>query len=296
MANGGEVPMTEKIGFIGLGLMGSRMAAQLIGADNDVVLYNRSPGKAAMLAKAGASVANTPLELGRQARLVFMMLTGPGAIDAVIWGEQGLIGAGTSCQVVVNMSTVPPAYNRELADRLLAKGVVLLEAPVSGSTDAAEDGSMVILTGGDAARLKEVAPYLGAMGKKLVHCGEVGRATSMKMVINLLLGVMLSGLGEAVTLGEKCGFTSAEVLDTVLAGPLGCGFFQAKAEMLKKGEYPAGFPVKHMLKDLKFIGTTADGALAKAPLAGAVRDLYEKAMALGLADQDFAAVKKVFED
>ncbi len=287
--------MTEKIGFVGLGLMGSRMAANLMAADNDVMLFNRSPAKADILAGAGASVAHTPLELGRQVRLVFMMLTGPEAIDAVIWGEQGLVGAGSRCEVIINMSTVPPPYNRELAGRLLDKGVTFLEAPVSGSTDAAEAGSLVILTGGDTAQLAVVSPLLLAMGKKLVHCGEVGQATSMKMVINLLLGIMLSGLGEAVTLGEKCGFTVAEVLDTVLAGPLGCGFFQAKADMLKQGEYPAGFPVKHMLKDLSFIGKTADDSRATIPLGSTVRELYEEAMALGLGDEDFAAVKKVFE-
>lgn len=288
--------MTEKIGFIGLGLMGSRMAAHLIGADNDVVLYNRSQAKAVMVAEAGASVAATPAELAGQTRLVFMMLTGPEAIDAVIWGERGLIGAGSRCKIVVNMSTVPPAYNRELANRLLEKGVVLLEAPVSGSTDAAAAGSLVILTGGAAAELADVSPYLLAMAEKLVYCGEVGRATSMKMVINLLLGVMLGGLGEAVSLGEKCGFTSAEVLDTVLAGPLGCGFFQAKADMIKKGEYPAGFPVKHMVKDLKFISKTADEVQATLPLGSMVQKLYGKAMELGFADQDFAAVKKIFEE
>lgn len=286
--------MSEKIGFIGLGLMGGRMAANLIKAGNEVVLYNRSVAKAEMLAGTSVTVAATPRQLGQQAQIVFMMLTGPEAVDAVLWGEQGLVSEGACCQTIVNMSTVPPAYNNELAGRLQERGVTLLEAPVSGSTDAAAAGSLVILTGGDPAQLTAISPYLLAMGTKLVHCGEVGRATSMKMVINLLLGIMLTGLGEACTLGEKCGFTAAEVLDTVLAGPLGCGFFQAKADMLKKDDYPAGFPVKHMLKDLGFIGTTADEAQAKVPLGRTVRGLYEQAMALGLADDDFAAIKKVF--
>lgn len=176
------------------------------------------------MAGSTAVVAATPQELGQQARIIFMMLTGPDAIESVLWGEQGLVGARSCCEIVVNMSTVPPAYNRDLAVRLQDKGVSLLEAPVSGSTDAAAAGSLVILTGGDSAKLDDVSDYLLAMGKKVVPCGEVGRATSMKMVINLLLGTMLSGLGEACTLGEKCGFTTAEVLDTILAGPLGCGF------------------------------------------------------------------------
>jgi 3-hydroxyisobutyrate dehydrogenase-like beta-hydroxyacid dehydrogenase len=224
-----------------------------------------------------------------------MMLTGPEAIDAVLWGDQGLVGAGRRCQTIVNMSTVPPAYNRELAGRLRERGLTLLEAPVSGSTEAAAAATLVILTGGDLGRLNDVSASLLAMGSKLVHCGEVGRATSMKMVINLLLGIMLTGLGEACSLGEKCGFTATEVLDTVLAGPLGCGFFQAKADMVKKGDYPPGFPVKHMCKDLGFIATTADEAQAKVPLGSTVRQLYEQAMALGFGEDDFAAIKKVFE-
>lgn len=287
--------MTEKIGFIGLGLMGSRMAANLIGTSNEVVLYNRTPGKAEIVASGAASVLASPLEVGEQARCVFLMLTGPDAIDSVLWGGQGLVGPGTRCEIVVNMSTVPPSYNKKLAARLQDRGVSLLEAPVSGSTDAAAARSLVILTGGDPAQLEIIAPQLLAMGKKLVYCGAIGQATSMKMVINLLLGIMLSGLAEAVSLGEKCGFTATEILDTVLAGPLGCGFFQAKSDMLKQGDYPAGFPVKHMLKDLRFIGQTAEEARSVNPLGRTVQELYEQAMALGLADDDFAAIKKVFE-
>jgi 3-hydroxyisobutyrate dehydrogenase-like beta-hydroxyacid dehydrogenase len=286
--------MPEKIGFIGLGLMGARMAANLIAAGHGVVLYNRTIAKAEQAAGTKASVAASPLTLGRQARLVFMMLTGPEAVEAVLWGEEGLLGPGSRCEIVVNMSTVPPAFNHHLAARLQESGVVLLEAPVSGSTDAAAAGSLVILTGGEAAALEVVSPYLLTMGGRLVHCGAVGRATSMKMVINLLLGIMLSGLGEAVTLGERCGFTAAEVLDTVLAGPLGCGFFEAKAAMIKAGDYPAGFPVKHMLKDLGFIAETAAGAGGAVPLGRTVRELYEQAVAAGLADADFAAIKKIF--
>lgn len=287
--------MPEKIGFIGLGLMGSRMAANLIAAGFEVVLYNRSPAKAEDLAAKGAAVAATPQQVGEQARQVFMMLTGPEAVEAVLWGDAGLVRAGMRTEIVVNMSTVPPHYNKELAGRLLESGVDLLEAPVSGSTDAAEAGTLVILSGGDSDRLAELAPCLLAMGKKVVPCGQLGQATSMKMVINQLLAIMLSGLCEAVSLGEQCGLATDTVLDTIMASPLGCGFFQLKAEMLKANDYPAGFPVKHMLKDLNFIGQTASEAGAQVPLAATVRQLYERAMAVSLADHDFAAIKKVFE-
>lgn len=287
--------MSEKIGFIGLGLMGSRMAANLVAGGTRVVLYNRSLAKAEAVAEGRALVAGTPKEVGEQARLVFMMLTGPDAIDAVLSGEDGLLASGGRCEIIVNMSTVPPAYNKKLALRLKEKGVVLLEAPVSGSTDAAAAGSLVILTGGDAVHLEEVAEYLLLMAAKLVYCGELGQATSMKLVINQLLAIMLTGLSETVSLGEKCGLASDKVLDAILASPLGCGFFKLKAEMIKKDTYPAGFPVKHMLKDLHFIKKTADEAGAKVPLVNSVKELYDQAMALGLGEHDFAAIKKVFE-
>ena len=287
--------MSEKIGFIGLGLMGSRMATNLVAGGTRVVLYNRSRAKAEAVAEGRALVAGTPKEVGEQARLVFMMLTGPDAIDAVLFGEDGLLASGGRCKIIVNMSTVPPAYNKKLALRLKEKGVVLLEAPVSGSTDAAAAGSLVILTGGDAVHLEEVAEYLLLMAAKLVYCGELGQATSMKLVINQLLAIMLTVLSETVSLGEKCGLASDKVLDAILAGPLGCGFFKLKAEMIKKDTYPAGFPVKHMLKDLHFIKKTADEAGAKVPLVNSVKELYDQAMALGLGEHDFAAIKKVFE-
>ncbi len=287
--------MTATVGFLGLGLMGAPMAANLSRAGTPLVLYNRTAAKAAMMAGPGAVTAATPLEVGRQARVVFMMLTGPEAIDALLWGEEGLAGPGSRCEVVVNMSSVPPAYNRQLLGRLQDKGMALVEAPVSGSTDAAAAGSLVIFTGGDAARLEALSPYLLAMGKKVVYCGVMGRATSMKMVINLLLGIMLAGLGEAVTLGEKCGFNAAEVLDVLLAGPLGCEFYQAKAALFVKKEYGPGFPVKHMCKDLGFIAQTADEAQARVPMGSRIRELYEEARAAGLADEDFSAIKKIFE-
>lgn len=286
--------MSAYTGFIGLGLMGSRMAANMIGSGRSLLLYNRTRARAELLTAGKAAVADTPAEVGEHTDHVFLMLTGPAAVDAVLWGEQGLLAGHCRCRIVVNMSTVPPAYNRQLAEKLRERGIILVEALVSGSTEAAAAGSLVILAGGDEEALQQVRPALTSMGRKIMVCGELGRASSMKMVINQLLAIFTCALGEAVTLGEKCGFSAAEVVDTILAGPIDWGFFEAKAAMIREDAFPAGFPVKHMCKDLGFLRQTGDEVEARLPLVKTVARLYEEAKAQGLAELDFAAVKKIF--
>lgn len=287
--------MNERIGFIGLGIMGEPMARNLLAGGVELTVYNRTAAKADGLHTAGAKVASSPQEVAREAGTVILMLTGPEAIDASLWGENGLLTVTGRCSTVVNMSSVSPAYTRELNAKLEEQGVLLVDAPVSGSKKPAEDAGLVILAGGPEEKIAELEPLLLKMGKKVVYCGAVGSGSGMKMFINLLLCTMLSGLSEALTLGEKCGLSMEAMLETVLAGPLGCGLFQMKADMFKTGEYPTQFPFKHMYKDLNFILATAEENGMNAQIARVLRDLYAKGMEKGLADLDFTAIKKVVE-
>ncbi len=287
--------MKQKIGFIGLGIMGEPMASNLMAAGFELTVYNRTASSTEGLSRKGAEVAVSPLEVGQAVETVILMLTGPEAIDAVLWGERGLLGQGSKCRTVVNMSTVSPAYTRDLDAKLKKRRVLLVDAPVSGSKKPAEDGSLVILAAGPKESVATLEPLLLAMGKKVVYCGEAGAGASMKMFINLLLCTMISGLSEALTLGEKCGLTLDAMLETVLAGPLGCGLFTMKADMFKSGEYPVQFPFKHMYKDLNFILATAEQKDMEARIGQTLRILYKKGMEQGFADLDFAAIKKVVE-
>lgn len=287
--------MEMRIGFIGLGIMGEPMARNLLAKGFKVTVHNRSKAKAEKLFELGAIIASSPLELAKNEETVILMLTGPAAIDSVLWGEKGLLGEGSKLKTVVNMSTVSPAYTKKLADRLQEAEVVLIDAPVSGSKKPAEEGTLVILAGGPQERLDELQPVFLAMGKKVVDCGEAGAASSMKMVVNLLLCAMIGGLSEALTLGEKCGLAKDKILETVLAGPLGCGLFSLKAGMLTAGEYPVQFPFRHMFKDLNFILSTAGDVGSPVKIGQTLRDLYAAGMEQGLADLDFAAIKKVYE-
>jgi 3-hydroxyisobutyrate dehydrogenase-like beta-hydroxyacid dehydrogenase len=287
--------MDRNIGFIGLGIMGGPMAGNLVKGGFLLTVYNRTPEKTEPLREAGAAVASSPFAVGEEADTVFLMLTGPEAVEAVLFGDNGLVSSASCCRMVVNMSTVPPAFNKELARRLKEHGLSFVEAPVSGSRQPAAEGSLVILAGGPKAEVISMEPALKLLGKQVVYCGEVGAGTDMKMVVNLILATMIGGLAESLALGEKCGLATRMILEIVLAGPLGCGLFSLKKEMFETGQYPVQFPFRYMLKDLNFILATAEEAGIDAKIGATLRDLYKKGMEQGLADQDFAAVKKVIE-
>lgn len=282
--------MQEKVGFIGLGIMGSPMAANLARAGFGLTVYNRTPAKAAPLAKLGARVADTPAAVA-DADTVVLMLTGPDAIDAVLAGPGGLLSRDLGGKRIVNMSTVPPAYAKALGQRLAARGALPIDAPVSGSKAPAEAGTLLVLAGGEDAAIDAAEPLFTAMGKAVVRCGPVGAGSAMKMSVNLLLSTMMAGLAEAMNLGERNGLDAALLLDTVQAGPLGCGLFAMKRDMLVNDAYPAQFPLRHMAKDLGFIREAARDAGAPLPLGERVAALY----AAGEGELDFAAVRRVYE-
>lgn len=282
-----------RIGFIGMGIMGQPMAKNLLEAGHEVMIYNRTHEKAMPLVEAGAQLGRSPKELAQWAEAVILMLTGPEAIEAVLNGSDGLLSASDAKPIIINMSTVSPAYTRELASKLHEKGVPFIDAPVSGSKKPAEDGTLVILASGPQELVRAMEPMFLAMGKKVVYCGDAGRGTDMKMSINLLLSVMMAGLSESVVMAERLGLDTQLFLDTVLSGPLSCDFFRLKAPMLQKNEFPPQFPLKHMAKDINFILQAARAKGLSLQVEQAVADYYETAMDNGLEDLDLAAIKKV---
>jgi 3-hydroxyisobutyrate dehydrogenase-like beta-hydroxyacid dehydrogenase len=287
--------MALRVGFIGLGIMGQPMAMNVVKAGYEVIVYNRSVEKTRPLGDAGAKVASSPREAAEGVDTSILMLAGPEAINAVLDGPDGLLvgmGEGTT---LINMSTVSPTYSRKLSEDLKARSIVAIDAPVSGSRKPAEEGALVILAGGPEEKVTELEPLFMAMGKKVIYCGDAGQGSSMKIAANLLLGIMVGGLSEAVNLGQKCGLSVETMLQTILAGPMGCGLFEFKKEMLASGDYAPQFPLKHMTKDLRFALQTGDESGAATPIGSTVFQLYRQSVGKGLSDMDFAAVKKVLE-
>ena len=287
--------MSKKIGFIGLGIMGGGMSRNILKNGYDLMVYNRSREKTEPLAEAGARVADSPGQMAEWADTVVLMLTGPEAVEAVLFGEAGLLTGAAKPDLLINMSTVSPAYARQLDGRLQEKGVAFIDAPVAGTREPAEEGTLVVFAGGPKETVAEAEALLLTMAKKIVPCGKAGMGSSLKMVFNLLLGSMLEGLCEAVNLGERLGFSKAFLLEAVQSGPLGCGLFGYKKDKLISGDYPVQFPLKHMTKDIRFALQTADEAGAAAPLGQLLFQVYRQGVGQGLGEADFAAVQKVIE-
>jgi 3-hydroxyisobutyrate dehydrogenase-like beta-hydroxyacid dehydrogenase len=285
--------MKPKIGFMGLGIMGGAMAANIHRAGFPLMVYNRSAHKAEKFAALGVGVASTPRSLAHATDVMILMVTGPQALDALFFGPDGAHRSLDAQKTVINMSSVSPAYTRSLADRLAPTGCAFIDAPVSGTKKPAEEGALIILAGGDRAKVDEVTPILSAMGKKVVYCGEAGQGSMMKMTVNLLLGLMMASFSESVHFGLSGGLSLETILDVILSGPLSCGLYQMKSEMMKVNDFPAQFPLKHMAKDAKFIIDTAYETGAAAPLGHLLLHLYRLGVSKGLGDDDFAAIAKV---
>ncbi|MGD8228314.1 MAG: NAD(P)-dependent oxidoreductase [Desulfobacteraceae bacterium] len=290
---GGDMSM--RVAFIGMGIMGQPMSLNVLKAGHELTVYNRSVEKTGPLEEAGARVASSPKGAAEGADVIILMLTGPEAIETILEGSDGVLASIGTGKTLINMSTVPPAYSRYLYHKLEARSVVSIDAPVSGSRKPAEEGTLVILAGGPMEKVKELEPLFLTMGKKVVYCGEAGQGSSMKMAVNLLLGVMMAGLCEAVNFGQMSGLSTETMLETMLSGPMGCALFEFKKEMLISGTFVAQFPLKHMTKDVRFALQAADENGAAMPLGHALFQLYRQSVGQGLSTMDFAAVKKVLE-
>lgn len=286
----------QRIGLIGLGIMGTAMANNWLKAGFPLTVYNRDPSKCAPLVEKGAALAKTPAQLARETDIVVLMVTGPEACDALLWDDkQGAASELDPGQIVVNMSTVSPHYAVEMYNCLREVDAFAVDAPVSGSKKPAEDGTLVILAGGDQPIVEKLAPVFAAVGKHTVYCGEAGKGALMKMAVNLLLGGMMEAYVEMLNYGQHAGLELDAMQEVVRSGPLNNVLFQLKESMFAEEKFPPQFPMKHMAKDLKFVLDTAHRTGAPAPLANLVYQLYAEGTAKGMGDEDFAAVFRVLQ-
>jgi len=285
--------MQPKVGFLGTGIMGQAMAKNILKAGYELMVYNRTPEKTAALGEAGARVAVTQNAIADWAEVIIMMVTGPEAVDDLLSGLQGLLAGEIANKTVINMSTLSPHYCKKLAERLQNHSVTFIDAPVSGSKKPAEEGTLIILASGPGKNITELEPLFLSMGKKVVYCGNTGQGTNMKMTVNLLLGILMEGLCEAINFGQTCGLSVSAMFEAILSGPLACPLFNLKTEMLQTNSFPPQFPLKHMAKDLRFALDMAEENGAAIPVGRTIFHLFKQALSENLGDNDFAVVKKV---
>lgn len=287
--------MDKSVGFIGLGVMGTPMALNIINAGFDVHVYNRSPEKTRPFQEKNIPVGETPGDIARNSDIVIIMVTGPDALLDILEKPDGVLSGLTPGTIVMNMTTVSHKATMQAADLVSGKKGLFLDVPVSGTRKPAEDGSLVILAGGDSDVIEEIRPILKTMGKDIIFCGEIGQATQMKLVINLLLGSMMEGLSEALTLGKKMGLAPEAMLQTIQAGGLASMFYQAKGKAISTGNFNKNFSIDLMLKDLNLALDAGEKNGVPLPQTAITREMFSAARARGFGDEDMSAVIKVLE-
>lgn len=283
--------MELNIGFIGLGIMGSRMAANLRAHGYDLVVFNRTRDSAEPLLRAGAKWASSPSALGSEVDVLFTMLPHPEAVAASALGTDGFLHALRPGSMWVNCGTVNPSFAREMAAAAQANRVRYLDAPVTGSKGVAASAELVFLVGGDTADLEVCRPLLTAMGKRIVHVGAVGLGSALKMVNNLLLAVAMEAFAEGAALGQALGIPREIIFDTIVGGPIAAPFLGAKRERIDRNDYDdADFSLRWIQKDLHLASVSGYEAGVAMPVVNVAKEIYRLAVQHGLADRDFSAI------
>jgi 3-hydroxyisobutyrate dehydrogenase-like beta-hydroxyacid dehydrogenase len=285
---------TKRIGFVGLGLMGSAMAGRLLEAGQELVVYNRSKEKCYPFLKKGASVAENLKNLGLGCDRVISMVSDEEALENLVFGPEGLLEGLGIGKTLIHMGTISPTYALELAERLNKAGVALWDAPVSGSERAARTGDLVILASGPQADFEEIRSYLEILGRKVLYCGEAGKGSVIKLALNLILGVLMEGLGEALSLVKGWQIEEGLFWEALKNGPLFAPIYGLKEASIREGDFTPQFPLKHMAKDLAYFQRAAYPAGAPTPVAGVLAGLYLMAREKGLGDEDVSAILKLF--
>ncbi len=278
------------IGFVGLGVMGSRMVKRLLGAGHSVIGYNRTKAKAQWLLDAGMKWGETPRAVAAASEMTFSMVTNTQALEAVSGGSDGILAGLSAGKIYADMSTVSPAASQGLAKQVKAKGAEMLDAPVSGSVSTLEEGKLSIMVGGTRDAVERARPVLEAIGPKVTHVGANGLAVSMKIATNLSLAVQMLAFSEGVLLAQKSGIareTAVEVLlNSVIASPM----IKYRGPFVLHMPDEAWFDINMMQKDLLLaleMGRQLDVPL---PTTSITNEMLTTARAMGLAEKDFAVV------
>jgi 3-hydroxyisobutyrate dehydrogenase-like beta-hydroxyacid dehydrogenase len=278
------------LGFIGLGIMGSRIVKRLLAAGHHVAGHNRTPARAEALVSAGMQLCATPREVVQNADIVFSMVSDTAALDAITDGPDGVLAGLSAGKTYVDMSTVSPRLIRDLAGRVVATGAQMLEAPVSGSVGAVEAGTLMIYVGGPVDALERVRPVFEKLSQKIIHVGENGQGISTKIAINLSLGIQLIALFEGVLLAERSGIPREVALDALLNSVAASPAMKYRAPFILNMPNEVWFNVAMLQKDVQI--ALEMGKELNVPLfsVGLSNEILSVAKAMGYAEQDFAAL------
>lgn len=280
-----------RVAFLGLGIMGRPMAANLVKAGHDVVVWNRTPGTTVE----GAALAASPAEAARDREVIWLCLSNTEAVEEVLFGNSGVEPALAAGSVVADSSTISPFATQRFAERVRARGADYVDAPVTGSKAGAEAGQLTFIAGGSEATLNRLRPLFDAMGKAAFHMGETGKGQAAKLGMNLIIALTFEGFAEALALTSKLGVSLESLLPVIQASMVRSGVIDYKAPFVMRRDFSANFPLRLMHKDIHLMLEAARELRVKLPALETVEEIYEVAEEEGQGELDYAATLTLLE-
>lgn len=286
-----------KLGFIGLGIMGMPMARHLLEAGHEVALWSVTAGKAEKLLAHGAGkICKSPMEIAQNSDVVFLCVGDTAMSRETILGEDGLAaGARVGC-AIVDCSSISPSASKQMAKELRLRGIELLDAPVTGSKNGAENGNLTFMVGGDKAVFERVKPYCLVMGTKLYYCGANGMGLHAKLSQNMIIGNLMNAFNESIVLSTKAGIEPKLMLDILNNSAASSGLIAAKAPLIFSRNFATHFSVKWLEKDMQLMLDSAGELGVPTPLTALSAQMLRTAMAVGYGEEDICASIKVLEE
>ncbi len=288
--------MTEKIGFIGLGIMGGGMAHNLLKAGFDVTVWNRTAVRMEPLVAAGAKAGSSPADVAAQSDVILVCVSDTPDVEAVILGADGVIESAKAGSLVVDHSTISPTATKAIAAQLSAKGVHMLDAPISGGSEGAAKGTLSIMVGGDAGQFERALPVFQAMGKTITHVGGTGAGQTVKLVNQILVVVTMLGVAEALLFAEAGGLDLAKTLTAVSGGAAGSWSLSNRGPQMVQRDWRPGFTIDLQQKDLRLVLEAADQFGVPTLGTGMVFQLYRTLQQQGLGGDGNHALVKALEN
>jgi len=280
-----------RVAFLGLGIMGRPMASNLVKAGHEVSVWNRSAGREVE----GARTAVSPAEAARGAEVVWMCVSDTAAVESVLFGPQGVDEVLAEGMTIADSSTISPSATRKFAERVRAKGVNYVDAPMTGSKVAAEAGSLTFMVGGEEAVIESLKPLFAGMGKIFFRMGETGKGQAAKLAMNLQIALIYEGFAEGLTLATKLGVDIESLLKVVQASMVRSGVVEYKAPFVLKRDFTPNFPLRLMHKDIRLALEAAKEVRIKLPALETVEEIYEMATEDGHENLDYAATLTLLE-
>ncbi|MBE0614226.1 MAG: NAD(P)-dependent oxidoreductase [Burkholderiales bacterium] len=285
----------QRIGFVGTGLMGRQMGRRLLLAGFPLQVWNRSKDKAGELLEAGATWGDSPADCARAADVLITMVTDSTASEAVICGRDGVLAGAHPGLILIDMASIAPEMSRSLAAKAASKGVPMLDAPVTGNPKVAADGKLGIMVGGPKDTYEACLPVFQAMGVKIIHVGENGKGTTLKLINNLILGVAIEAVAEALVLAGKAGIDPLKVLEITAVGGARTGAMETRGARMIGHDFSPHFSANNMYKDLSQVMQLAGEVGAFLPATGIALEMLRAVKNQGKGEMDSCSVITVIE-